>query len=616
MRFIILFLSLLTLSFSAPIVKLNSNLFAITNFKIEYYIDRTNQLKFKDIHSVKFTEGKNSDSLGENVTSTWIKIKFLNTTNQTQTLFLHQELAYTHASIKYFEVDDKNNLLHIKEMNKEFSKEKMNIDGADSIYEFILEPQQTKTIYLNQKTYAYHFYDFSIRSQQESSNFLIYQKVDGVLFVGLLFALALYNLFIFISSGYKEYLYYSLYLLSATVWIFYMYGSLAHYFHIYGVVSARFNFALMLVPIFLALFVQTIFETKTKYKTEHKFLNSIIVVFSITIFYGLINLNQSIQLLSLVLNYALIVFMWISISVYKKGNKIIKIFLFAHTFYLIFNVYAILFYMGLVDFNYVSSHAIGIGILIEALMLSYLVSYKFKVIEEEEKKISQLMLIEKTKMADMGKMVANIAHQWRQPLATISVASGILRERKNLERLSDKDFYEELNHIDSNIEHMSQTVDDFLTYFKPSKIQKDFLILDAVEKSLLIIGSRLYRNDIEVIIEVDKELKFFGLKEEFVQVLNSILSNAIYALKDKENKTIQIISKKENKKIVLEILDNASGIKKEILSKIFEPYFTTKDKSAGTGLGLYISQCIIQNSMGGDIRVENTKDGVKFCIII
>ena len=614
MRFIILYL-LLTFSIVQATVTINSNTSKITNFEVGYLINSNKKLQFKDIKSIKFKEGKNSDSLGAKVTNTWIKIKLFNATNETQTLFLHQDLAFTFTSIKYFEIDDKNNLLNTKEMNRSLPEGKRNMNGADSIYEFSLEPKQKKIIYINQKTNAYHYYDFSIRSPKESTQFLINQKIGGVLIVGLLFALAIYNFFIFLSLRYKEYLYYSLYLFSATVWVFYVYGPLAHYFHIYAAESSKFNFALMFIPIFLALFVQTVFETKTKYKTEHIFLNSIIGVLFINVIYGLIDLIHAIQLLTLAFNYTLVVFMWVAISIYIKGNKIIKIFLFAHTFYLIFSTYAILFYLGLVDFNYISSHGIGIGIIIEALMLSYLVSYKFKIIEEEKNR-SNLLLLQKTKMADMGEMVANIAHQWRQPLATIGVSSGILREKKLINRLSDKDFEEELNHIDSNIEHMSQTVEEFLTYFKPNKIKKDFYIFDAVDKALLIIGNTLYKNEIKIVTDVDKELTIFGIKEELIQVLICIILNGIDALKGKQNKTIMITSKNSDNQITLSIEDNGGGIKEEQFSQVFEPYFTTKNQSGGTGLGLYISKNIVQDSLNGNIRVENTTNGAKFSIII
>ncbi|MGB5792689.1 ATP-binding protein, partial [Poseidonibacter sp.] len=315
------------------------------------------------------------------------------------------------------------------------------------------------------------------------------------------------------------------------------------------------------------------------------------------------------------LNYALIVFMWASVSIYKKGDNIIKIFLYAHTFYLIFNIYSLLFYMGIVEFSYLSSHGIGIGIMIEALMLSYLVSYKFKIMQEQ-KASSQLLLLQKSKMADMGEMIGNIAHQWRQPLAIIAVSVGILREKKLVNRLSDKDFEEELKHIDLNISHMSQTIEDFLTYFRPNKVKEEFNILDAVNKSLLIIGNSLYKENINVSLNIQKEHHIYGFKEEYVQVLISILTNAIYALKNQDEKKIDINTVLKNNILTLEISDNAGGIPHDVIDRIFEPYFTTKNQSIGTGLGLYISKIIIENSMEGKLKVINTKQGAKFCISI
>lgn len=614
MRIIWLFLLVYNLSFAQSLVTIDSDEVSIENFEVEYFIDTTGELKFEDIASMNFKVGKSSDTLGAKVTNTWVKVKLFNTTNKTQNLFLHQDLGYTFLDIRYFEVDNQNNLLTTKELNIYADDVKDYMYGADSIFQFSIKPQEYKTIYINQTTPAYHFYSFSIFNEKNSNNYLVYQKVDGILFVGLLLALAIYNLFIYFSSRYKEYLYYSLYLFCATVWIFYMYGSLAHYFHIYGLIPFKFNFALMFIPIFLALFVQAVFDTKQYYKTEHKALNIMNVILLANFIYALIDFVQAIQLLSLVLNYTLVVFLWIGISIYRKKNKMIKLFLLAHIFYLIFNIYAILFYLGMVDYSYIAYHGVGIGIILEALMLSYLLSYKFKVMEDEKKE-SQLLLLQKTKMADMGEMIANIAHQWRQPLATISVSSGILRERKLLDKLSDKNFIDELDHIDSNLLHMSQTVEDFLTYFRPNKIKEDFYVKEAVDKALLIIGNTLYKSEIKTKIDINESDKIFGLKDEYVQVLISILSNAIHALATKEEKTIYIKSEKFNDQIVLSIEDNAGGIKEELLPKIFEPYITTKHQSVGTGLGLYISKNIIQNSMGGDISVKNTKNGAKFTII-
>ena len=394
MRLFILFLSLLSFSLAQPVVDINSSKSAITDFELSYFIDSTNELKFEDIKSMEFTQGKNSDSLGVKVKKTWIKIELFNSTSEKQALFLHQDTAYRFISLEYFEVDSGDNLINNEMIIPYGSQAEEQLDGADAIFNFTLNPKETKTIYVHQETPAYHFYNFLIFSQKESIRHLVYEKVDAVLIVGLLLALAIYNLFIFISSRYKEYLYYSLYLISTTLWIFYSYGAMAHYFQIYGEIPLRFNFGMMLSPVFLALFIQTVFKTKIQYKKEHTLLNSIIFLSLTNFIYGLINFNSALEIMSLSLTYARIIFMWISIGICKKGDKLIKIFLIAHTFYLIFSIYALVYYLGIVDTNYISSHGTSIGLIIEALLLSYLVSYKFAIMEQEkeEEKLKQIEL--------------------------------------------------------------------------------------------------------------------------------------------------------------------------------------------------------------------------------
>ncbi len=234
MKFIILFFSLLSLSLAQPDVNINSDKFSITDFELGYFIDNENKVKFEDIKSIKFKQAPNKDSLGAKVKNVWIKIKFFNATKKEQTLFLHQDLAYKFTSLEYFEVDSNNKLLKNYLISPYDSSKKEQLNGADAIFEFTLKADEHKTIYIYQKTPAYHFYNFLVFSQRESIRHLIYEKVDAVLLSGLLLALALYNLLIFISSRYKEYLYYSLYLVSSTLWIFYVYGAMAHYFEIYG----------------------------------------------------------------------------------------------------------------------------------------------------------------------------------------------------------------------------------------------------------------------------------------------------------------------------------------------------------------------------------------------
>jgi two-component system, sensor histidine kinase LadS len=629
MKFLSALLLFITFVFGQTPVMIDSDASNIKEFNLSYFISNTENLSFEDIKNKKFTEGRNSDSLGADVSECWVRISLHNTTQKPQILFLHQDLTYFATDINFFEVDENNSLLNQKKINLSNPISKSQMNGADAVFEFQLDPHQIKTIYVYQRTFVYHLYNFSIFNEKNSKSYLIVEKVDAILVFVFLVTLAIYNFFIFSFSRYKEYLYYSLYLFSSSAWVFYAYGALAHYFHIYGDTAEKFNYGLMFSPIFLALFIQSILDTKTLYKTEHKFLNSIIVLLFANFIYGLIHYDSALELFSFTLNYALSVFLGVSISIYKKKDKIIRIFLYAHVFYLILNFYGVLFYMGLVDFSYISSHGIGIGIGIEALILSYLVSYKFKVIEEEkeqerlsklnaieEQNKSKILLSQKSKMADMGEMVANIAHQWKQPLAIISVSAGILKEKKLLKRLSDEDFEEELHHIDLNIAYMSQTIEDFLNYFRINKTKERFNLLEVVNKSLLIIGHTLYQEEIKTTIAIDEKYELYGYKNEYMQVLITILTNASYALQDKDEKNITLTAKEHNGTLLLEIEDTGGGIPMGGIEKIFEPYFSTKNKSIGTGMGLYIAKTIIENGMDGSLHVVNTEKGAKFSIIV
>jgi signal transduction histidine kinase/ActR/RegA family two-component response regulator len=611
MRLIIFFLFLVSFSFSQNIVTINSNITDIKKFKINYFIDKTKKLQFKDIQSMHFIEGQNSATLGANITDTWIKIKLLNTTKNKQTLFLHQDLGYTFLRINYFEVDSNNTILNKKGIQLSSSTAKEEMIGADAVFKFSLEPKEIKTIYVNQKSHAYHFYNFSILSEKKSIEYLIFEKVDGILFVGLLLALTVFNLLLYVTSRLKEYLYYSLYLFSATIWIFYMYGSLAHYFNIYGEMPFRFNFGLMFIPIFLALFVQTIFETKKLYKTEHKFLNSMIVILLINFMYGLIDFNNALQILSLVLNYALITFIWISISLYIKGNKIVKIFLWAHIFYLIFNIYAILFYMGIVEFSYIAFHGIGIGVIMEALMLSYLLSYKFKVMAQEKEHIKMEKLKAEIETKTKTEFLANMSHEIRTPMNGIIGMAHLSLNCNDMNK--QKEYTEKIN---SSAKLLLNIINDILDF---SKMEAKKMIIDPLDFNLNklledvsnLLEFKAKEKNILFKINYPKELNVFlhGDVIKISQILINLISNAI--------KFTDIGHVKVNMKNIKDdiycfsIEDTGIGISENGMKNLFKSFSqvdaSISRKYGGTGLGLSISKQLVE-LMGGKIWVDSTEN--------
>ena len=243
---------------------------------------------------------------------------------------------------------------------------------------------------------------------------------------------------------------------------------------------------------------------------------------------------------------------------------------------------------------------------------------------EQQLQINQQLLLQQSKLAAMGEMLENIAHQWKQPLSTITtLTSGILLN-KEYNILDDNFLKEGLNNITNSAKYMSKTIDDFRDFYSNKVEKKEFDIEDSIEKALVLLSTKLIKKDIVIIKNLDN-LKILGYKNELIQVYMNILSNAIDSLDDLEDeiKIIQISSKIENNKLILEFLDNAGGINEEIIDKIFDSHFTTKSEKQGSGIGLYMSKIIIDKSHG-ELKVSNktfeynskTYKGANFMIIL
>ena len=231
-----------------------------------------------------------------------------------------------------------------------------------------------------------------------------------------------------------------------------------------------------------------------------------------------------------------------------------------------------------------------------------------KMVEKKSNELIQKenILNHQSKMAAMGEMIENIAHQWRQPLSVIATAATGAKLKKDYGNLNDDEFYETMNIINNSAQHLSNTIDDFRNFFSTEKEMSSFEINIPLEKVLYLIDSKFKSKNI-VVIKNTQKINILGLINEFIQVLLNIINNSLDAFEENnyENKFIFIDIYKEKENLVLKIKDNAGGIKEEIINRIFEPYFTTKHKSQGTGIGLYMSTEIIKKHMNGNLSVSN-----------
>lgn len=239
------------------------------------------------------------------------------------------------------------------------------------------------------------------------------------------------------------------------------------------------------------------------------------------------------------------------------------------------------------------------------------------IVETSKQKEQEQLLIQQTRLAAMGEMIGNIAHQWRQPLNALGLILQNLKFSYEIGELDEKMIDKSVKKATMLTENMSKTIDDFRNFFRPNKAKENFKINEGITKAIELIESTFEHNNIK--LEKDfasSEIEFFGFANEFSQVILNLLTNAKDAVLENkiENPLIIIQTKIDDEYIYISIKDNGLGIKDEIINKIFEPYFTTKDEGKGTGIGLYMSKIIIENNMNGKIEVKNEQNGANVII--
>jgi len=232
----------------------------------------------------------------------------------------------------------------------------------------------------------------------------------------------------------------------------------------------------------------------------------------------------------------------------------------------------------------------------------------------EQQKIMNLQ----AKHATMGEMISMIAHQWRQPLSTVTLSISNLQIKKLLgtkieEELVDKT----LDDINRTVVYLSETIDDFQTFFHPSRQRVDISSKELIQKVNSFVAPRLKDTKISIVSEIEEDVALNTYVNELVQVILNLVNNAVDALieVDKEEPKIVIQAQNSENFLKISVIDNAGGILQSDIDKIFEPYFSTKGKN-GTGLGLYMSQMIMQKQFGTQIEISSSTNGSSFAIIV
>ena len=260
------------------------------------------------------------------------------------------------------------------------------------------------------------------------------------------------------------------------------------------------------------------------------------------------------------------------------------------------------------------------------VVLYFLILFNNKNIKLKEEKNIEKVLLQQSKLAAMGEMIGNIAHQWRQPLSVISTGATGMRVQKEYGVLTDELFEKTCEDINNNVQYLSETIEDFRNFIKGDRKKVTFNLSDNIKSFLSLVNGSIKNNDINLILDLDDTINIDSYPNELIQCFMNIFNNAKDVLKEEniQNKLIFISTSQKENTVKIKIKDNGNGVPVKIIHRIFEPYFTTKHQSQGTGLGLHMSYTLIVDGMNGKIEVNNINyvyknkqyDGAEFIITI
>ena len=573
---------------------------------VAYNIKDINEaIKYKDSfsnikHYVRLFRNKTNKEL-------WLRIKLENRSSKTiQRAFVSR---WDRVDFEFYLVKNDNLIFSEKLSSKEYLKQSSAIVlKANEKLDFYVHVKTNRAV--DQFYYIYFIEKNKVNDFIKNSEKLFHQG----LFFGILMTMAMYSFFMFFSIRDKGYLFLGFYqiivLLDTS-------DLKSHLFILFENIPILSEFLLRslfsyLMMFFTILFTKEFLNTKEEMPIFNMFLNTLII-FLLPLNFIESNIDYA--------AFLFIVFVFTGLYVFfNKKNLLVFFYILG---FLGFPVFLILSNFGILfDWNfYFEFHytkqiftCVESFALTMALYLKIKALVKEKELAKEEALKNEKILLEQSRFASMGEMLASIAHQWRQPLNHINLIMANLQLAFDNNKL-DKNYLEKKSkEADLQLKYMSSTIEGFSSFFANKNKKEQFLLEEICKYTLDLVESRIKKHKIIVNTNFNDNEKHINYKNELIQVLSIVLNNAIDALELNhiENKKIEIyVNKKE---IIIE--DNAKGIKEEILTKIFDPYFTTKDKKFGTGLGLYTSKIIMDNLIKGEIKVENTNNGAKFTILI
>jgi len=606
---------------------------------IPFFEDTEGNLTLKEIQTKVFSESEEKvASFGFTSSVYWFKVA-LSANKSADDYKWWLNVSYPLLEkIDLYICDDQDNLLAVKKSGKArpFSERELH----DRHFLFRIATPDKQTLYLRVETQSAMQVPASIETTEHLFTDYHHSLVLSGIYYGIFVLIFFYNLISFIYTRSRSYFLYLLFIVSFTIWQLSLDGlGIELLWTECEWMISHGNSTMMGVMILsIVMFTREFLQTKSFTPRIDKFFIALSIFISVVTIAAFFRPYKEVILYFAATSVFLPPLLLLTgLIVYQKNYYPARFYILGWGLFLLGSVLFALNKFAVIEGYEFFSYAQQIGSALQMIFLSWALADSLKKSETEyinklsglntllQEKVSESLsqmrqhdqvMIEKSRLAAMGEMIEQIAHQWRQPLHSLSLLNQDLYFKIQLKTVTQEDYENIHNKMNEQLQYMSQTIEDFRNFSKPDKEQEQFNVEEVIESALNLSEGSLKYAKVKASLVSEKEHPVFGMRHEMMQVFMNLIKNTqdVVSQRKIEEPWLIFTVKEEDNIIKVTVEDNAKGIDEDKLEKVFEPYFSTKTTLNSSGIGLYMSKEIIEKSFLGTMNVTNSVNGALFTI--
>ncbi len=622
-------------------VVLDSKYQEIELLGMPFFEDNEGSLTLQEIQSKRFVESeKRVASFGFTSSVYWFKIAL----SANETAYDYKwwlKISYPLLDkIDLYVCDEKGDLIVLKKSGKArpFSERELH----DRHFLFRIDPLERQTLYLRVETQSAMQVPASIETTENLYTDYHYSLVLSGVYYGIFVLIFFYNLISFIYTRSRSYFLYLVFIVSFTIWQLSLDGlGIELLWSEYEWMISHGNGTVMgIMTLSIMMFTREFLQTKQfTPKIDNALLGLSVLVSIITIAAIFRPYKDVIVLIAAISVFLPPFLLMTGVLVYRKNYYPARFYIVGWGLFLLGSALFALNKFALIEGYELLSYAQQVGSAFQMIFLSWALADSLKQSETEYvEKLSDLnrllqekvneslfqmrqhdqVMIEKSRLAAMGEMIEQIAHQWRQPLHALSLLNQDLYFKVQLKTVTQSDYENIHNKMNEQLQYMSQTIEDFRNFSKPNKEKESFNIEEVIESALNLNEGSLKFAKIRASLISDSEHPVFGMRHEMMQVFMNLIKNTQDVVLERKIEAPWLIFtiNDNDEMITITVEDNAKGVDEDKLDSVFEPYFSTKTALGGSGIGLYMCKEIIEKSFFGRMKVKNSTNGALFTITL